>query len=280
MDTVWLTYDELAVALRISPDSAAGLERSLSSTGIDIPSSRPTLGRAARASAVQEAAQRHWRKPARSVLDSGGTVLHSTGREGALHANTQRCFAKHGNLTTGKKSHQMPEEPPVDQQHMPDLPALAEAEIAPGGLVELVDVAQPHKVGAPRPGIQGLYALILVRRHERHGLNHVAPDQVVAPSRTRMGHGLRHHRDLVGEDEPVLVRMISAELSAKGRQIVAPDKARGMDLNGATGNQGRLKLEDGPVGISRTGDGGRNRLGGQKHNPVRGTTPPLARIDE
>ncbi|MDQ5852574.1 MAG: hypothetical protein M3380_11005, partial [Chloroflexota bacterium] len=62
-------------------------ERSFSSTGTDIPSSGPTLGRALRANAVQEAAQRPWRKPARSVLDSESTVLRSTGREGALHAN-------------------------------------------------------------------------------------------------------------------------------------------------------------------------------------------------
>src|SRR3954447_1214692 len=131
-------------------------ERSLSSTGPDILSSRPTLGRAPRASAVQEAAQRHWRKPARSVLDSGSTVLHSTGREGPLHASPQRCFAKHYNLISSRKSHQQAKEPPVRQQHMADITVLAEAEIAPGGLVELIDMAQSYKVGAPRPGIQGL----------------------------------------------------------------------------------------------------------------------------
>jgi hypothetical protein len=33
-------------------------------------------------------------------------VLHSTGREGALHASPQRCFAaKHYNLISGRKSH-------------------------------------------------------------------------------------------------------------------------------------------------------------------------------
>src|SRR4051812_10829752 len=80
-------------------------QRSLSSTGTDIPSSRPTFGRAPRASAVREAAQRHWRQPARNVLDSGSTVLRSTGREGAPHASKRRCFAKHSNLITGRKSH-------------------------------------------------------------------------------------------------------------------------------------------------------------------------------
>src|SRR4051794_25575798 len=80
-------------------------QRSLSSTGTDIPSSRPTFGRAPRASAVREAAQRHWRKPARNVLDSGSTVLRSTGREGTPHASKRRCFAKHSNLITGRKSH-------------------------------------------------------------------------------------------------------------------------------------------------------------------------------
>src|SRR3954454_19611261 len=71
-------------------------QRSLSSTGTDIPSSRPTFG---------EAAQRHWRQPARNVLDSGSTVLRSTGREGTPHASKRRCFAKHSNLITGRKSH-------------------------------------------------------------------------------------------------------------------------------------------------------------------------------
>src|SRR4051812_47739217 len=80
-------------------------QRSLSSTGTDIPSSRPTFGRAPRASAVREAAQRHWRQPARNVLDSGSTVLRSTGREGTPHASKRRCFAKHSNLITGRKSH-------------------------------------------------------------------------------------------------------------------------------------------------------------------------------
>src|SRR3954454_8267377 len=84
-------------------------QRSLSSTGTDIPSSRPTFGRAPRASAVREAAQRHWRKPARNVLDSGSTVLRSTGREGAPHASKRRCFVKHSNLITGRKSHHGPE---------------------------------------------------------------------------------------------------------------------------------------------------------------------------
>src|SRR3954454_18291824 len=74
--------------------------RSLSSTGTDIPSSRPTFG---------EAAQRHWRKPARNVLDSGSTVLRSTGREGTPHASKRRCFAKHSNLITGRKSHEVHE---------------------------------------------------------------------------------------------------------------------------------------------------------------------------
>src|SRR4051794_26757632 len=55
--------------------------------------------------AVREAAQRHWRKPARNVLDSGSTVLRSTGREGAPHASKRRCFVKHSNLITGRKSH-------------------------------------------------------------------------------------------------------------------------------------------------------------------------------
>ena len=81
-------------------------QRSLSSTGTDIPSSRPTFGKAPRASAVREAAQRHWRKPARNVLGSGSTVLRSTGRKGAPHASKRRCFVKHSNLITGRKSHQ------------------------------------------------------------------------------------------------------------------------------------------------------------------------------
>src|SRR5215207_6944276 len=80
-------------------------QRSLSSTGTDIPSSRPTFGKAPRASAVREAAQRHWHKPARNVLGSGSTVLRSTGREGAPHDSKRRCFVKHSNLITGRKSH-------------------------------------------------------------------------------------------------------------------------------------------------------------------------------
>src|ERR671912_853573 len=44
------------------------------------------LGRAPRASAVQEAAQRPRRPaPARSVLDGASTVLGSSGREGFVH---------------------------------------------------------------------------------------------------------------------------------------------------------------------------------------------------
>src|SRR3954454_13750199 len=82
-------------------------QRSLSSTGTDIPSSRPTFGRAPRASAVRKAAQRHWRQPARNVLDSGSTVLRSTGREETPHASKRRCFAKHSNLITGRKSHEV-----------------------------------------------------------------------------------------------------------------------------------------------------------------------------
>src|SRR5215218_4981381 len=81
-------------------------QRSLSSTGTDIPSSRPTFGKAPRASAVREAAQRHWHKPARNALGSGSTVLRSTGREGAPHDSKRRCFVKHSNLITGRKSHQ------------------------------------------------------------------------------------------------------------------------------------------------------------------------------
>src|SRR5688500_2560048 len=80
-------------------------QRSLSSTRTDIPSSRPTFGKAPRASAVREAAQRHWHKPARNVLGSGSTVLRSTGREGAPHDSKRRCFVKHSNLITGRKSH-------------------------------------------------------------------------------------------------------------------------------------------------------------------------------
>src|SRR5829696_4343067 len=81
-------------------------QRSLSSTGTDIPSSRPTFGKAPRASAVREAAQRHWHKPARNVLGSGSTVLRSTGRDGAPHDSKRRRFVKHSNLITGRKSHQ------------------------------------------------------------------------------------------------------------------------------------------------------------------------------
>src|SRR4051794_8675321 len=79
-------------------------QRSLSSTGTDIPSSRPTFGKAPRASAVREAAQRHWHKPARNVLGRGSTVLRSTGREGAPHDSKRRCLVKHSNLITGRKS--------------------------------------------------------------------------------------------------------------------------------------------------------------------------------
>src|SRR5215204_2981567 len=81
-------------------------QRSLSSTGTDIPSSRPTFGKAPRASAFRNAAQRHWHKPARNVLGSGSTVLRSTGREGAPHDSKRRRFVKHSNLITGRKSHQ------------------------------------------------------------------------------------------------------------------------------------------------------------------------------
>ena len=51
----------------------------------DYAMSRPPLSRAPRASAVQEAAQRHRCEPARSVLDGASTVLCSSGREGVLH---------------------------------------------------------------------------------------------------------------------------------------------------------------------------------------------------
>jgi IS1 family transposase len=34
------------------------------------------------------------------------TVLRSTGREGAPHASKRRCFVKHSNLITRRKSHQ------------------------------------------------------------------------------------------------------------------------------------------------------------------------------
>src|SRR5215203_3983012 len=80
-------------------------QRSLSSTGTDIPSSRPTFGKAPRASAVRDAAQRHWHKPARNVLGRGSTVLRSTGREGAPHDSKRRRFVKHSNLITGRKSY-------------------------------------------------------------------------------------------------------------------------------------------------------------------------------
>src|SRR5829696_4708008 len=89
-------------------------QRSLSSTGTDIPSSRPTFGKAPRASAVREAAQRHWHKSARNVLGSGSTVLRSTGREGAPHDSKRRRFVKHSNLITGRKSHHSPSKPSFD----------------------------------------------------------------------------------------------------------------------------------------------------------------------
>jgi hypothetical protein len=79
------------------PSTARRLRRrqraSLGSTAATIPSSRPPLGGAPRASAVQEAAQRHRREPARRVLDGASTVLCSTAREGAFHLTAHRSFS-------------------------------------------------------------------------------------------------------------------------------------------------------------------------------------------
>ena len=76
-----------------------------SSTVATISSSRPPLGRVPRASAVQEAAQRHRREPARSVLDGASTVLCSTDRDNALYAWAQRHIStRNEHLTAGRKS--------------------------------------------------------------------------------------------------------------------------------------------------------------------------------
>jgi hypothetical protein len=107
---------------------------------------------------------------------------------------------------------EQPEEPPMDEQDVLHVPLLSEAEIAPRRLVELINVAQPYEIRASRPGVQRLQTLVLMRRHEGHGLEHVASDEIVAPPSPRMGHGALDHRDLVGDDEEIVLRMIRSIL--------------------------------------------------------------------
>ena len=74
------------------------------------------------------------------------------------------------------------EQASVDQQRVAGLwPGLrrAEAEVAPGGLVDVVDVLEAGEVTSAGPRIEGLIARIFVRGHQRHRLDDVLADEIV-----------------------------------------------------------------------------------------------------